>query len=459
MIGNNSCGSHALYAGKTVDNVERLTVVEYGSDTFEVGAYDDAAYAATVAGGGRLAEVLTGLREVGRRHAERVRARFPDITPPRVSGYNLDQLLPEHGFDIARALVGTESTCAVVTEGALRLSVSPKHRRLVVLGYPDIFAAADAAPSLLRHPLLVLEGFDGTLIDQMRARPLNVEHLAPLPDGRGWLLAELGADEPDAADAIADVFVGALPAGVTWRRYDDAERQSRVWLVRESRLGRHRHHVRWDAQPRGLGGRGGRARAARGVPAGNHGVVGRVRLLGSLVRPFRPGLRSHPQQFRPTAASPSGLRTSSGRLISASRARVARWIARQAWTWRRTRRNSCPATTRAGCGRARCTPWGSCPGARGRSRASPGSRTRYSAHPVSGGHSAGWRASRRRGTFRRGPVAAARRDDLQATVVVWPDTFTDAFRPHVADDLVAVLEAIGDRVAVPSSWACCGRPL
>jgi Fe-S oxidoreductase len=61
--------------------------------------------------------------------------------------------------------------------------------------------------------------------------------------------------------------------------------------------------------------------------------------------------------------------------------------------------------------------------------------------------------------FRRGPVAAARRDNPEATVVVWPDTFTDAFRPAVADDLVAVLEAVGERVAVPSSWACCARPL
>ncbi len=218
MIGNNSCGSHALYAGKTVDNVERLTVVEYEGASFEVGAYDDADYDATVAAGGRLAEVLTGLREIGRRHADLVRARFPQI-PRRVSGYNLDQLLPEVGFHVARALVGTESTCAVVTEATLRLSASPRHRRLVVVGYPDIFTAADAVPSLLGHPLLALEGFDGTLVDQMRARPLNVEHLALLPEGRGWLLAELGADQPDAADALADAFVADLPADVTWHRY------------------------------------------------------------------------------------------------------------------------------------------------------------------------------------------------------------------------------------------------
>ena len=231
MIGNNSCGSHALYAGKTVDNVERLTIVEYGGATLDVGAYDDAGYAAAVAGGGRLAEVLACLRDLGGRSESLVRARFP-VIPRRVSGYNLDELLPERGFHVARALVGTESTCAVVTEATLRLSVSPRHRRLVVLGYPDIFAAADAVPSLLRSPLLALEGLDDTLIDQMRARPLNVEHLPLLPEGRGWLIAELGADDPAEADRLADGFVAGLPGGVTSRRYEDAERQARVWLIR-----------------------------------------------------------------------------------------------------------------------------------------------------------------------------------------------------------------------------------
>ena len=236
MIGNNSCGSHALFAGKTVDNVERLRIVEYGGATLEVGAYDDAAYAAAIAGGGRLAEVLTDLRRIGLRHADLVRARYPDI-PRRVSGYNLDQLLPESGFHLARALVGTESTCAVVTEATLRLRRQP----------PPAPAGRDRLPGRLRGgrrravaarpPLLALEGFDDTLIDQMRARQLNVEHLPLLPEGRGWLVAELGADDPVEADRLADAFVAGLPGDVTWRRFDDAERQARVWLIRESGLG------------------------------------------------------------------------------------------------------------------------------------------------------------------------------------------------------------------------------
>lgn len=236
MIGNNSCGTHALFAGKTVDSVERLRTVLYGGQTLEVGSYDDGGYAQAVAEGEVAGRVLGGAREISRRYAERVRERYVDI-PRRVSGYNLDSLLPENGFHVARALVGTESTCVVVTEATLRLVRSPSQRRLIVLGYPDIMTAADAVPSLLVHPLLGLEGFDIGLIEQMLARDVNVEQIPLLPEGKGWLLAEVGHDDPAVADEHASALIGALPADVTWRRYDDETSQRRVWLVRESGLG------------------------------------------------------------------------------------------------------------------------------------------------------------------------------------------------------------------------------
>jgi Fe-S oxidoreductase len=63
--------------------------------------------------------------------------------------------------------------------------------------------------------------------------------------------------------------------------------------------------------------------------------------------------------------------------------------------------------------------------------------------------------------FRRSATArdAGRRDRYDATVVVWPDTFTDAFDPRLGHDVVALLESAGERVAIPSGWGCCGRPL
>jgi FAD/FMN-containing dehydrogenase/Fe-S oxidoreductase len=249
MIGNNSCGTHALSAGKTVDNVERLRVVAYGGTEYGFGEYRDAEYAALVRSGAPEAALLGSLREIGRRAAPLVRDRFPQIAR-RVSGYNLDWILPDRPLHVARLLVGTESTCALVTEAVVRLSPSPAHRCLVILGYPTVFEAADAVPDLLRAlspnaGLLGLEGFDATLVRQMRARGLNTEQLRLLPgldealrtgEG-GWLLAEVGADDEAAMDARAAAFISALPPTVVYRRLDDPAEQRGAWAVRESGLG------------------------------------------------------------------------------------------------------------------------------------------------------------------------------------------------------------------------------
>ena len=236
MVGNNSCGTHALYAGKTVDNVHRLRIATYAGTVLDLGPTDDVEYARLTAQGGETARIHTGMRELGRRYAALVRERFPDI-PRRVSGFNLDELTPERGWQTARALVGTEGTCGVVTEITVHLSASPRHRRMVVLGYPDIYTAADAVPGLLRHPLLGLEGIDDVLVGQMRAIDLNTASLPLLPPGGGWLIAEVGDDDPAVADGAAEALVADLPAGVSHARYDDGPSQRRVWAIRESGLG------------------------------------------------------------------------------------------------------------------------------------------------------------------------------------------------------------------------------
>jgi FAD/FMN-containing dehydrogenase/Fe-S oxidoreductase len=236
MMGNNACGTHGLYAGKTSDNVESLRLVLAGGEELEVSALCPKDQERAVARGGKLGAVVAALQSLQQRYGDLVREHYP-VLPRRVSGFNLDELAAERGFHLARALVGSESTCALSTEASLRLVHSPRHRSLVALGYPDIFAAAEAAPALLKHKLLALEGFDRTLVDQMVAHGLNTAGLPLLPEGEGWLLAELGSDDPAEAAELAQQLVGDLPGGVSWQRYDDASDQRLLWAVRESGLG------------------------------------------------------------------------------------------------------------------------------------------------------------------------------------------------------------------------------
>ena len=238
MIGNNSCGVHALMGGKTVDNIEELEVLLYDGTRMRVGRTSETELAAIIAAGGRKGAIYAGLKRLRDRYATLVRERFPDI-PRRVSGYNLDQLLPENGFHVARALVGTEGTCVTVLEAVCELKESPQFRRLVVLGFSDAVAAADHVPAVLAHQPIGLEGFDGLLVDFMLRKNLVVEDVRLLPAGRGFLLCEFGADSDAAVDGMVDRFlqdVDLFPERPTIAQ-PSVEEAGRIWRVREAALG------------------------------------------------------------------------------------------------------------------------------------------------------------------------------------------------------------------------------
>ncbi|HEY6093273.1 MAG TPA: FAD-linked oxidase C-terminal domain-containing protein, partial [Gemmatimonadales bacterium] len=168
-----------------------------------------------------------------------IRRRFPKI-PRRVSGYNLDQLLPENGFHVARALVGSEGTCVTVLEATLRLVPSPPARTLLVLGYPDIYEAADHVPEILTARPIGLEGLDRVLVEDMAKKGLHPESVTFLPEGHGWLLVEFGGADRAEADARARALIARLERLAnppSTKLFDDPAEEHAVWTVRESGLG------------------------------------------------------------------------------------------------------------------------------------------------------------------------------------------------------------------------------
>lgn len=240
MIGNNSCGVHGLMAGKTVDNIEGLDLLLYDGTRMRVGQpTDDDLRRAT----GREAEIYSRLRKIRDTYADLVRTRFPKI-PRRVSGYNLDDLLPENGFNVARSLVGSECTCAIVLEAKCRLVDSPPARRTLVLGYPTVYDAADDVPRLLEFKPIGLEGFDDLLVSDMRAKGLHPEGTSLLPPGGGWLLLEFGGAIQPEADANARVVMDALSreaARPSMLLCENTRQERLIWAVRESGLGATAH--------------------------------------------------------------------------------------------------------------------------------------------------------------------------------------------------------------------------
>jgi FAD/FMN-containing dehydrogenase/Fe-S oxidoreductase len=239
MIGNNSCGVHSVMGGKTVDNIEELRVLTYDGLELTVGATDETQLAQIIGEGGRRGEIYRRMRELRDKYAEQIRARYPKI-PRRVSGYNLDQLLPENGFHVARALVGTEGTCVTVLEALTRLVDSPPYRSLVILGYPDVFSAGDHVTQVLEFHPIGLEGMDDRLIADMKKKHMHPEDISLLPEGKGWLLVEFGGQSKEESDHNAKKMMEALKKesnAPSMKLFDDKDEEEQVWKTRESGLG------------------------------------------------------------------------------------------------------------------------------------------------------------------------------------------------------------------------------
>ncbi|HWB86712.1 MAG TPA: FAD-linked oxidase C-terminal domain-containing protein [Bryobacteraceae bacterium] len=252
MIGNNSCGIHSVMAGKTDDNVIELEVLTYDGLRMRVGRTSEEELVRIIHEGGRRGELYAGLKRIRDQYATQIRERFPKI-PRRVSGYNLPDLLPENDFHVARALVGTECTCAITLEATVKLVDNPPGRTLVVLGYPDIYHAGDHVTDILRFKPIGLEAIDELLVENMKVKRLHPRNLKLLPEGHGWLLAEFGGENRKDSDDQARRMMDEIKKhsnAPDMKLYDDREQEHLVWQIRESGLGATAwvpgEHVTWE---------------------------------------------------------------------------------------------------------------------------------------------------------------------------------------------------------------------
>jgi len=235
MIGNNSCGPHSMLAGKTVENVVELEVLTAAGARFTVGPTGDEELAAILAGGDERARIYAELVALRDEHAASIRERFPTIKR-RVSGFNLDQLLPENGFDVARALVGSEGTCVSILQARVRLVENPAHKRLFVLGFPDIHVAGDAVVEILPHAPIAMEGLDWNIVGGLIARERRLAEVALLPEGRAWLLTEIAAPDEATLEERCRAFARAMHAServVAVEEVTDAATVTALWSIRE----------------------------------------------------------------------------------------------------------------------------------------------------------------------------------------------------------------------------------
>ncbi|WP_308201533.1 FAD-binding and (Fe-S)-binding domain-containing protein [Sphaerisporangium perillae] len=230
MIGNNACGSRALAYGRTADNVLTLDLLTGTGERLSTPRPSGS----PAGQDGTGSPTLDALRRVVGENLAVIRTELGRF-PRQISGYSLEHLLPERGFDVAKAMVGSEGTWGVLLEAEVLLVEAPARTALVVLGYPDMATAADAVPALLPHRPVALEGIDARIVDIVRARR-GASRVPPLPKGGGWLLVELGGDSAAELRSAADALIADSAAGDSLLVTDPAHAAA-VWLIREDGAG------------------------------------------------------------------------------------------------------------------------------------------------------------------------------------------------------------------------------
>lgn len=230
MIGNNACGSRALGYGRTSDNVVGLDLLTGDGTQMSVGHTGGGP--ADVPGQGGI--LLDELRALVGDHLEIIRTKLGQFSR-QVSGYSLEHLLPERGFDVARALVGSEGTLALTCMARLRLVEEPPARLLIALGYPSIAEAADDVPRILPFGPTACEGLDSRIVGAVRAQR-GVNAVPAMPRGAAWLLVELAGASLSQLESEARALIreAATLEGLV---ISDPRHAAAIWRIREDGAG------------------------------------------------------------------------------------------------------------------------------------------------------------------------------------------------------------------------------
>lgn len=255
-MGNNSCGSHSIVYGKTVDQVLAMDVVLSDGSQTVFAPVTGSELEQRMQRPGLEGDIYRGIPGIANAALPEVDARFPKILR-RVGGYNLDRLAlrnpdSQAALDLTQVMVGSEGTLAAVTQAKLKLWPIPTDRGLAVLHFNTLRDAMEATVALLPLQPAAIEHIGEIIIAQAR-RSLGFARGLDFLDGNpsdilvvevtGSTHAET-ASELQRVQAVADKHTAAYATTLL----SDAAAQQRVWAMREAGLGL-MMNVEGDAKP------------------------------------------------------------------------------------------------------------------------------------------------------------------------------------------------------------------
>lgn len=238
-IGNDACGNHSVAYGRMTHHVQEVELVTADGAHLRAGRdflrAVDGADSHSVA---RAEELIEGLKALAAQNLATLRLELQTI-PRQVSGYHVGHLLPEHGFDVAAALAGSEGTCAVVVRAKVGLVQKPLTTALLCLGYGDTIDSARDVMTILSAKPSAIEGLDASIVDIMRHRR-GAASVESLPGGNAFLMVEFSDDTLQQAAASCEDLVDKLRADgrvVEFAIVTDPLERAKLWRVREDGAG------------------------------------------------------------------------------------------------------------------------------------------------------------------------------------------------------------------------------
>ena len=239
-IGNNSCGSHSVLYGKTVDHVKAVDVVLANGDTAHFGPLLGASLETRVNQDTLEGHIYREIRRLARENREEILHRYPRIMR-RVSGYNLELFVEEGPVDLTKIVVGSEGTLVTVTEATLNLVPLPNMKGLAVLHFRTLIQSMEATVAILEHHPSAIE-LVGQMILHRTRESLGFAKRMTFVEGdpEAILLVEFyGESEQELRSKLTALQRDMERRGLTYATVltTDPAEQANVWAVRKAGLG------------------------------------------------------------------------------------------------------------------------------------------------------------------------------------------------------------------------------
>ncbi|MHB1037694.1 MAG: FAD-binding and (Fe-S)-binding domain-containing protein [Pirellulales bacterium] len=263
MIGNNSAGARSILHGKTVDHVISLEVLLSDGTAATFGPLTATEVARRQSLPNAEGRIHRDLARIVAANRDQIVARYPRILR-RVSGYNLDEFVPEcRGFvepapsvarvrrieqdryagaeyNVAKLVVGAEGTLACVTEAVVHLVPVARESAIAVLHFQTLADAVASLGTVLECGPSAAELFDGMILG-LAEKSLEYRHYLDFVVGRpeSLLLVEMSGDSPgEVRDKVAQLAscLGGWPGLSHTLVATDPDLRNHVWACRKAAL-------------------------------------------------------------------------------------------------------------------------------------------------------------------------------------------------------------------------------